>query len=726
MGGAEPDARRLNVFFSRLLFCFFAEDTNVFEEDSFTNAIASLTQADGSDTGHFLDQLFKVLGTHPANRLGTPAHFQGFGYVGGRLFTEHVPAPNFSSKARRIIIEGGALDWSEINPDIFGSIIQAIAQPRQREGLGMHYTSVENIMKVIRPLFLDDLHHRFDQATTVPQLNRLLAHISEIKVFDPACGSGNFLVIAYKKLRKLEHRILQRTRDLEPILADLFKISEIKLDHFFGIEIDDFAHEIAVLSLWLAKHQMNVEFHALFSVEIPLIPLEDTGSVNCGNAARVDWNKTCSRTEGRVFVLGNPPYRGGNLQSAEQKADFVEYFGTTEYPRKLDYISIWFLKGAEYIAQGNAELGFVSTNSVVQGDHVSLLWPRVLNFGIQIAFAHDNFAWSNSAKGSAGVMCVVIGLSVSPPPFRPYYVDDQTRLVENINPYLRPVPSNTIVHASPSPLNGLPPMDVGSQANDGGHLTLTPFERDSLIDKTPEAKRFIRKYVGSKEFIRGIDRYCLWIEDDEVDEATKFASIATRLEAVRLLRSRGGHSARTVAAVPHRFGHRAHRPAPAIIVPRVSSERRTYVPMGFIDQNTVVSDAAFVVYGAEPWTFGLLQSQMHMAWVDTVGGRLKNDYRYSTKLIYNTFPVPELTITDKTSLNAHALDLLAIREEYSDWSLAELYNPDTMPSQLQRSHKALDAEVDALYQKNPFHSDDQRVQILLDMYARLVSPAEAS
>ena len=338
----EQDVRNLNVFFSRLLFCFFAEDTRVFEEGSFTDAIASLTQADGSDTDVFLDQLFEVLDTEPGDRAGTAAHFQGFGYVNGRLFAEDVPAPTFSPKARRIILECGTLDWSEINPDIFGSMIQAVVQPSQREGLGMHYTSVENIMRVIRPLFLDDLHERFDQAGTVRKLDRLLDHICDIKVFDPACGSGNFLVIAYKELRKLEHRILQRIGELDPNRAGLFKLSGLKLDHFFGIEIDDFAHEIAILSLWLAKHQMNVEFRALFGVEISLIPLKDTGNISCDNAARVDWREVCSGDE-NTYVCGNPPYLGSRKHRAEHKADFAHYFGDSKAPGTLDYISLWFL-----------------------------------------------------------------------------------------------------------------------------------------------------------------------------------------------------------------------------------------------------------------------------------------------------------------------------------------------------------------------------------------------
>ena len=600
-------------------------------------------------------------------------------------------------------------------------MIQAVVQPGQREGLGMHYTSVENIMRVIRPLFLDDLHERFDQADTVRKLDRLLQHICEIKAFDPACGSGNFLVIAYKELRKLEHRILQRTGDLDPDKAGLFKLSGIKLDHFFGIEIDDFAHEIAILSLWLAKHQMNVEFYELFGVEISLIPLRDTGEIVCGNAARVDWKDVCPRSDGRVFVLGNPPYRGGKLQSVEQKADFVQYFGTEKYARNLDYISLWFLKGAEYIAEGNADLGFVSTSSAVQGDHVGLLWPSVLDHGVEISFAHQSFAWSNQAKGNAGVACVVIGLSADPPLLRKHYSGGRVRLVENINPYLKPASNNTIVHASSAPLNGLPAMAQGSRSSDNGHLTLTTAEKNSLLEENPAAEKFILKYTGSQEFLNGIDRYCLWIEDEDVETALGIPAIKRRLDANRAMRERGGTSALAVAGTPHRFGHRAHKPTQSVIVPRTSSERRPYIPMGFLDEKTVISDAAYAVYDAEPWVFGLIQSRMHMAWVDTVSGRLKKDYRYSAKLVYNTFPIPAVTESDKAGLTTDVLAVLEAREDHSDQTLGELYDLDKMPARLHAAHSSLDSRVGSMYRRKPFSSDEERVQTLLSMYEEMVA-----
>jgi N-6 DNA Methylase len=407
----EQDIHRLNVFFARLLFCFFAEDTDVFPKGAFTDAIASLTNPLGEDVASFLDELFKVLDTPEDQRADVPSHFLPFGYVNGKLFSTSAPAPRFSSKARGIVIESGALNWSQINPDIFGSMMQAVVQRGERQAFGMHYTSVENILKVIRPLFLDSLDAELTAADTVPKLRRFIARLSEIRVFDPACGSGNFLIIAYKELRRREHRALQQIAELDPASATLFTFSEIQLESFYGIEIDDFAHEVAMLSLWLAKHQMNVEFRELFGAEIPLIPLRDAGNLVSGNAPRIDWENVCPKgSVGELYVIGNPPYAGSSMQTTEQRAEFVDYFGTSRYPKNLDYIALWFLKGARYIADGRAQLGFVTTNSVSQGDHVGLMWPLIYAEGAEVAFAYQSFPWSNQARGNAGVTCAIIGL----------------------------------------------------------------------------------------------------------------------------------------------------------------------------------------------------------------------------------------------------------------------------------------------------------------------------
>lgn len=716
----ETDAaiHDLNVFFSRLLFCFFAEDTGVFEEGSFTNAVGSYTRELGDDTHIFLDELFLVLDTDPAERVGLPENLRGFGYVNGNLFERRCPAPRFSAKARAAILECGTLDWSQINPDIFGSMIQAVVHPGQRAGLGMHYTSVENIMKVIRPLFLDDLEEAFEAASTVNKLDGLLKRIATIQIFDPACGSGNFLVIAYKELRRLEHRILQRTLELEPSRARLFTDSVLQLNHFSGIEIDDFAHEIAILSLWLAKHQMNVEFRELFGAEIPLIPLREAGNVVCGNAARVEWTEVCDPA-GEMYVLGNPPYAGSRTQSPEQKADFVDYFGASPYPRDLDYIALWFFKGAHFLRAGSdVQVAFVSTNSVCQGEQIALMWPGVFDAGARISFGHQSFRWSNQARGNAGVSCVVVGLCADDQlPRNVLYNDGIQRVVKSISPYLSEGPPGLIVRPRRAPLADLPRMAIGSKPVDGGHLVLSNDEVASLVAFAPAVEQSLRRYGGSREAINGSWRACLWIADDELEVMSSVPEIARRLGRVRAFRTVSTSSAtRTFADQPHRFIHRAHKDTSAILIPEVSSERRDYVPIDFVGHDTVISNTAYAIYDAQPWLFALLHSRMHMTWVRAVAGRMESRYRYSAGLVYNTFPVPEITDSQQATLTAAAVVVLTAREQFSGQTLAQLYDPDEMPPVLRSAHRDVDDAVDALYQPKPFDSDAARLKFLFEMY----------
>jgi hypothetical protein len=722
----EQDIHRLNVFFARLLFCFFAEDTDVFPKGAFTGAIASLTNPSGDDVASFLDALFKVLDIPEDQRADVSAHFRPFGYVNGKLFSTSAPAPRFSSKARGIVIESGALNWSQINPDIFGSMMQAVVQRGERQAFGMHYTSVENILKVIRPLFLDSLDAELTAADTAPKLRRFIARLSGIRVFDPACGSGNFLIIAYKELRRREHRALQRIAELEPASAALFTFSEIQLESFYGIEIDDFAHEVAMLSLWLAKHQMNIKFRKLFGAEIPLIPLRDAGNVICGNAARLDWERVCPRGSGNeLFVIGNPPYAGSSLQTPEQRAEFVDYFGTSRYPKNLDYIALWFLKGARYIAGDQAQLGFVTTNSVSQGDHVGLMWPLIYAEGVEVAFAHQSFRWTNQARGTAGVTCAIIGLSANPPDRRLLFADDHAQRVANIGPYLLPTSHNTIVHKRRSTLADLPEMIRGSQPTDGGHLNFTAAEREEILAEDPRAEEFMRRYAGANEFLGGGVRYCFWVTDADAERALAIAPIARRAEQVRAMRLRGSTVAQAMADRPYRFLQRPHKDGQSILIPLHSSERRTIIPMGFFDSRTVISNAANAVYEAEPWLFALLQSRMHTAWVGTVGGRLKTDYRYSAVLCYNTFPVPPLSDENTARLTEHALAILEARERHSDRTLGDLYIPDKMPLDLQCVHEALDKTVDALYGATT-PSGTERLKILFALYQHMTAAETAA
>jgi hypothetical protein len=715
------DLNYLNVFFARLLFCFFAEDTGVFPKSAFTDAVASLTNPSGEDTSLFLDALFAVLNTSDDDRAHIPTHFLRFGHVNGSLFEVTARAPRFTAKGRSILIESGTLNWSQINPDIFGSMMQAVVHHGERQAYGMHYTSVENILKVIGPLFTNSLQTELDDADTVPKLRRFITRLSRVRVFDPACGSGNFLVISYKELRRLEHQALQRIGELDPSSASLFKFSEINLDSFYGIEIDGFAHEVAMLALWIAKHQMNTEFKELFGAEIPLIPLRDAGNIEQGNATELDWENVCPKSEdGALYVIGNPPYAGAKRQSADQKQDFVRFFGTTKYSKNLDYIAMWFISGARYIADGRAELAFVTTNSVSQGDHVGLMWPLIYDQGVEIAFAHEAFRWTNQARGGAGVTVAVIGLSADPPKERSLFVADRQMRAANIGPYLLPTPHNTIVHQRREPPTGCPEMVSGSKPLDGGHLLMTDAERRTALDEDARVGEFIHRYMGGDDFLSGSVRYCLWIADQDAERALGIPWIARRAKDVHAMRVRGGASARAMADRPWCFFYRAHRPGASIIVPETSSEQRVVIPVGFLDDTTVISSTARAIYDAEPWLFALLQSRMHTAWVGTVGGKLETRYRYSAGLCYNTFPVSPLSADDRDRLAGHAFAVLEAREHHSDRTPGDMYLPNKMPADLRRAHDALDETVDGLYGLvRP--TDTERLEILFDRYEHMAA-----
>lgn len=714
----SPTGRHsLNVFFTRLLFCFFAEDTGVFTENQFTNAVGSHTLSDGSDTRDFLTDLFHALDTpDPKDK---PTHLRDFPYVNGRLFSADaaMEVPDFTAKARTLLIDLGTLMWQEINPDIFGSMFQAIVSPGTRSDLGQHYTSVPNILKTIEPLFLDELKERFDAAyDSIPQLNRLYDRIAGITIFDPACGSGNFLVIAYKELRRLEHAILDRLASLNKTQHALFTNSRINIENFYGIEIDDFAVEVAILSMWIAKHQMNAEFAEKFGISIPLIPLKETGNIVAGNAARLDWNKVCPNNgTDEIYLISNPPYVGSSMQTAEQKADFESVFRSTKFPKKLDYVALWLVKGADYISGNNSQLAFVTTNSITQGEQVALLFPEIIASGLEIGYAYQSFKWENNAKHNAGVTVVVISLrNASNSPKYIFQTDLQMR-AENVNPYLTDAPT-VFISSRRNPLcNCLPPMTKGSQPTDNGFLLVEPHELDRLADRSKS--RWLRKLSGSREYINGIDRYCLWIEDSELEQAQDDPEIRRRLEGVRTARESSKKLAtQQLASSPYRFGEVRYKPTNSIIMPSVSSERRDYIPIGYLGPDTVISNAAFAVYDAEPWLFALLTSRMHMVWVRAVGGKMKTDFRYSNTIVYNNFPVPPLSAPAKEELTELALRVLDVREYHCEYTLAELYAPEKMPENLRQAHAEVDAAVDKLYSTRAFETDEARLSTLFAMY----------
>ena len=601
-------------------------------------------------------------------------------------------------------------------------MFQAIVTPGKRSDLGQHYTSVPNILKTIEPLFLDDLRREFDTAwDSTKKLEDLLHRISEIRIFDPACGSGNFLVIAYKELRRLEHAILERLADLAPSHNTLFTDSVISIEHFYGIEIDDFAAEVAILSLWIAKHQMNREFEDKFGTTIPLIPLKETGAIHTGNATRINWNSIYKNDgSGEIYLIGNPPYGGAKKLKAAQKEDYDYVFGDRPYSKNLDYIALWFIKGASYIRQTQAQLAFVSTNSVTQGEHVGLMFPMILEMGLEIGYAYTSFKWENNAKHNAGVTVVVVSLRNITNIQKYLYSENIRTQVTNINGYLIDADDVYISRRKQPLTQCLPAMNFGSMPRDGGNLILSETDLTDLKNTDPQAERFVKSYCGAKDFIEGNQRYCLWITDSQAQEAQESAWISGRLRSVSEYRQTSdAPSTAKYASRPHLFVQRAYKPTDSIIVPRVSSERRDYIPIGYLGPETVISDAANAIYDAEPWLFALLTSRMHMAWLGAVGGKLETRYRYSNTLVYNNFPVPPLTDQVKETLTQRAFRVLDVREYHCEYTLAELYDTEKMPENLRQAHVDLDIAVDRIYRKPPFSSDDERLTLLFDLYRQM-------
>lgn len=718
----ERQIHALNLFMSRLLFCYFAEDTGLFPEvNLFTNALKTCTKNDGSDLAQFIGQLFEAMSTpdNSEQRSRMPDVVRRFPYVNGGLFREQTPIPVLSFRTRLLMLKCGEYDWKRINPDIFGSMIQAVVAPEMRAGLGIHYTSVTNIQKVIRPLFLDALVDEYTKSKDNPKrLNQLLVRLSKIKFFDPACGSGNFLIISYKSIRALEIRIWDRLRDLAGG-QHIMPFSDIKLTQFYGIEIDEYACDTARLSLWLAEHQMNNMFYEAFGSRPNPLPLHQSGNIVCGNACRIDWSAVCPHTaDEEVYVMGNPPYLGSKLQSSEQKKDLQIAMPTLKENKSMDYISAWFWKGANYIKGTQARYAFVTTNSLCQGEQVGMLWGHIFDLGLTIFFAHASFKWSNNAKNNAGVTCAIVGVASQYTGLRKLYNEKEVRLVQNINPYLSA--SEDVIVCKSNLLTSVPPMYFGSMPRDGGHLILTEDEAQAIIEEYPFSKKIIKKYIGSQEFIQGMIRFCLWIEEDDKTFAYSIPTIRARLEAVAQERENSdAESTRAYATRPYMFVQRAYKPTDAILVPRVSSERREYIPIGYVRADTVISDSAFAVYDAELWLFAVLTSKMHNIWVRAVGGALETRIRYSATLCYNTFPFPKISAEQKDELKALAREVLGARAEHTEMTLGEMYNPETMPVDLRLAHQALDASIERCYRSEPFTSDEERLEYLFKLYERM-------
>lgn len=722
------DIHALNVFLTRLLFCLFAEDTGIFKQKGqFTSAIKSCTDENGSDLDQFLSDLFLVMNSPEGSefRQRKAKHFTDFPYVNGGLFESDEPIPELGKKGRRILIECGLEDWSAINPDIFGSMFQAVIDVDQRARLGQHYTSYSNIMKVIQPLFLDPLRAELEkQRKSANGLKKLLVRMGKIKVFDPACGSGNFLIIAYKELRLIEIEVIQALMAIDPS----FFISNIHLDQFYGIEIDDFACEIARLSLWLAEHQINKQWEEHIGPAEPALPLRATGKIVSGNSLKIDWETVCPKTnDDEVYVVGNPPFLGTPGRSEEQKKDVRAVFSELKSPGTLDYVACWFWKGAKYIKKSNAELAFVSTNSICQGEQVAALWPGVFNLGLSIHFAYPTFTWANNARDKAAVHVVIVGLSGQqkmPKLFELIDKEWHCRLVKNISPYLVEG-EKTVVTATSKPLvKHCPVMIRGNMPYESGFLLLNREERDRMLSEDPSVEPWIKKVLGADEFLNSKERWCLWLAEATETEINRMPSVLQRVQKVaEVRRLSSDKSVQKLAERPHQFRD-INNPSQYILVPGVSSQRRKYVPLGLFDESVISTNKNFIIPNGGFYEFGVLTSLLHNDWMRLVAMRLKSDYSYGNKIVYNTFPWPVVDEQSKKEIESLAQEVLLEREEHPDKTLAYLYNPETMPEKLKIAHQRLDTAVDKLYREKPFKDTADRLSYLLARYEKLVAKQE--
>ena len=745
---SDDDLHDLNIFITRLLFCFFAEDTGIFEENLFTSSIQRYTKPDGSDLSQYLDESFNIMDLS-FRRQDIPSIVKQFPYVNGGLFSKHIQIPKMGMKARRLILECGELDWKDINPDIFGSMIQAVVNPEERANQGMHYTSVPNIMKVINPLFLDELRGEYNKlneqyeqthqmmkigATNEKQFyndlkpvlrkcQTLLKRMSQMKFFDPACGSGNFLIITYKCLRFLEMDILRLMQKCTPQGELIFvDRSVIQLSQFYGIELLDFPHEVAMLSLWLAEHQMNTKLNENFGVNTKALPLKNITQIVCGNACRIDWNSICPHTsDEEVFIFGNPPYLGSSMQDKSQKKDMEVVCGRFENYKNLDYIACWFYVAAKYIQKSNAKYAFVCTNSLTQGEQVALLWPNIFKLGLEIDFAYHSFKWNNNAKYNAAVIVVIIGLCKKGLAHKTIYTNSSVLQCSNINPYLLNAP-NIIIGRTTYPISDLPEMIKGSMPTDGGYLLMEQNEKDDLLNKYPYLNSVIKGYMGSDDFLNGKRRYCLWMNKEQYNLYKDIPELSKRFENVARIRLESDTvTTQEYAQYPYLFRQPQYKETDSIIVPGVSSEKREYVPAGLLDKDIVISNAAFAIYDADIFTFGLVSSKIHIVWMKTTCGRLEMRYRYSPTLCYNTFPFPNISKEKKQEIESAAEEVLITREYYPEKTLAELYDPDKMPQDLREAHAKLDDIVESCYPGYPFPSDEARLECLFKLYEKMTA-----
>ena len=743
--GTAERRHDMNHFMARLIFCFFAEDTDIFNgDDLFTATVSQMSERDSSNTHEVIGELFRAMNTKTEDKphAKLPRWADVFPYVNGGLFSGSTEVPHFSKIARSYLLHIGSLDWKKINPDIFGSMIQAVADDEERGALGMHYTSVPNILKVLNPLFLDDLRAQLEAAgDNARMLLNLRKRMAKIRVFDPACGSGNFLVIAYKQMREIEAEINQRRGEPD-------HRTEIPLTNFRGIELRDFAAEIARLALIIAEYQSDVLYRGQKEALAEFLPLDAMNWITCGNALRLDWLSICPPTGkgvklasedlfstpldqaeidfenegGETYICGNPPYKGSKWQTADQKSDIAHAWERhPKLAKTTDFVSGWIARYLDYSESvPDAVAAFVTTNSVCQGQQASEIWPVVFNHNVEISFAHIPFKWSNLASHNAGVTVIIVGLGPKSNSAKKLFDGDLVRKCSVIGPYLVPNREEVVSKAN-IPIGPQSKMLFGNMPRDGGNLFLSIDEARALREDSV-GEKFVRRFVGSEELINGKMRHCIWIEDDQVELAKSNKFINGRLEAVSENRNKSqAQSTRDFAKKPHRFVQIAGRAVEsAIVVPRVSSENRDYLPVDYLTSQYVVGDRNFALYDAPIWNLALIASRLHWVWIGTVCVRMRTDFSYSNTLGWNTFPVPKLTEKNIEDLTHCAEDILLAREAHFPKTIADLYDPENMPDDLRHAHERNDEILERIFIGRRFKNDTERLEKLFDLYRKAV------
>jgi hypothetical protein len=727
----------LELYLVRLLFCLFADDSNIFERGILYDYIDQRTNEDGSDLANHIAQLFQVLNTPTDQRFSNlDESLAAFPYVNGKLFEEHLPIASFDSEMRKLLLNCCALDWGRISPAIFGSLFQSVMNPEERRNLGAHYTSEKNIMKVIKPLFLDELWKEFESIKgNSNRLKKLHETISNLRFLDPACGCGNFLIIAYRELRLLEMEIIKLLLKNQTVTSiDHYFLLDV--DRFYGIEYEEFPAQIAQVAMWLIDHQMNMKASETFGEYYVRLPLKKSAVIKNGNALRIDWQSLIEplpweKGEPKFdYIFGNPPFGGKHLQNKEQKGDIANLMGVFKNASDLDYVSGWFYKAAKYLNDfPSTQVALVSTNSITQGEQVSLLWQPLMNeYQIKINFAHRTFKWMNEAKGVAAVHCVIIGFATFDWAKKLLYEyetvssEPHELIVSRINAYLNAGPL-VIINKRQEPICQVVKMKYGNKPTDDGNFLFNDEQKNHFLLKEPKAYKYFKKFIGSFEFINNKSRWCLWLKDADPKELKELPFVIQRINNVRKFREESSAApTRQASKTPTLFFYISQPNSQYLVIPETSSERRDFIPIGYVSKDVIASNAVYLIPTAKIFTFGFLCSNMHMAWTRTLCGRLKSDYRYSASIVYNNFPWPEnLSEKQKHAVEAAAQNVLDVRAKFPESSLADLYDPNTMPPELVKAHQALDKAVDLCYRPQPFINETKRIEFLFELYDKYTS-----